>query len=72
MLINQQKGLNNYSSTYRDWRLIYMHFQSRSNQVLTRNIYKVCDGEVTKIIVGEYSPKSTWQPEDIIRVVIED
>lgn len=48
-----------------------MHFQRTTNKALTRDIYKVCDGEVTKAIVGEYSPKSTWQPEDIIKTVIE-
>ena len=48
-----------------------MHFKRTTNKALTRDIYKVCDGEVTKAIVGEYSPKSTWQPEDIIRTVVE-
>ncbi len=48
-----------------------MRFQRTTNQALTRDIYKVCDGELTKGIVGEYSHKSTWQPEDIIRTVIE-
>ena len=48
-----------------------MHFQRTTNKALTRDIYKVSDGEVTKASVGEYSPKSTWQPEDIIKTVIE-
>ena len=48
-----------------------MHFQRTTSKALTRDIYKVCDGEQTKAVIGEYSPKSTWQPEDIIKTVIE-
>jgi hypothetical protein len=48
-----------------------MHFQRTTNQALTRDIYKVCDGEQTREIVGEYSYKSKWQPEDVFRAVIE-
>ncbi len=48
-----------------------MHFKRTTNQALARDIYKVCDGEQTKTITGEYSPKSKWQPKDIIKTVIE-
>lgn len=48
-----------------------MHFERTTSKALTRDIYKVCDGEVKKEFVGEYSPKSTGQPKDIIRTAIE-
>lgn len=48
-----------------------MRFQRTTNQALTRDIYKVCDGELTKEIIGEYSHKSTWQPKNILGTVIE-
>lgn len=48
-----------------------MHFERTTNQALTRDLYKVCDGEQTRNIIGEYSSKSTWQPKDIIKTVIE-
>ena len=48
-----------------------MHFNRTTNQALTRDIYKVCDGEQTKAIIGEYSPKSKWRPKDIFKTVIE-
>jgi hypothetical protein len=40
-------------------------------KALTRDIYKLCDGEQTRVIIGEYSPKSTWQPKSILKTVIE-
>lgn len=48
-----------------------MRFQRTTKKALTRDIYKVCDGELTRNIVGEYSNKSTWQLKDILRTVIE-
>ncbi|MCK4849224.1 MAG: hypothetical protein KAT16_09375, partial [Candidatus Heimdallarchaeota archaeon] len=48
-----------------------MKFNRTTNKALTRDIYKVCDGEVTRRIVGDYSHKSKWQPKDMIRTVIE-
>ena len=48
-----------------------MRFQRTTNQALTRDIYKVCDGELTKEVIGEYSHKSTWQPKNILGTVIE-
>ena len=48
-----------------------MHFNRTTNQALARDIYKVCDGEQTKAIIGEYSPKSKWRPKDIFKTVIE-
>lgn len=46
-----------------------MHFDRTTNQALTRDIYKVCDGEQTKAFIGEYSPKSKWRPKDIFKTV---
>lgn len=48
-----------------------MKFNRTTNKALTRDIYKVCDGEVTRRIVGDYSHKSKWHPKDMIRTVIE-
>jgi hypothetical protein len=48
-----------------------MHFERTTKKALTRDIYKVCDGEQTRVILGEYSPKSTWQPKNILKTVIE-
>ena len=48
-----------------------MRFDRTTNQAITRDLYKVCDGEQTKATLGEYSPKSTWQPKNIIGTVIE-
>ena len=46
-----------------------MHFERTTKKALTRDIYKVCDGEQTKAIVGKYSPKSTWKLESILKTV---
>ena len=48
-----------------------MHFNRTTIQVLTCDIYKICDGEQTKVIIGEYSPDSKRQPKDIFKTVIE-
>jgi len=48
-----------------------MKFNRTTKQAITRDIYKVCDGEQTKEIVGEYTPTSTWQPENILKTVSE-
>ncbi len=48
-----------------------MKFNRTTKQAITRDIYKVCDGEQTKEIIGEYHPTSTWQPEDILKTVSE-
>ena len=48
-----------------------MRFERTTKKALTRDIYKDCDGEQTKSIIGEYSHNSTWKPKDIIRTIIE-
>ncbi len=48
-----------------------MRFNRTTKKAITRDIYKVCDGEQTKEIIGEYHPTSTWQPENILKTVSE-
>jgi len=48
-----------------------MKFNRTTSKALARDIYKVCDGEQTKAIIGEYSPKSKYQPKNIIKTVVE-
>ena len=49
-----------------------MRFERTTKKVLTRDIYKVCDGEQTKQVLGEYSSNSKWLPKDIIRNLFQD
>ena len=48
-----------------------MKFNRTTKKAITRDIYKVCDGEQTKEIMGEYHPASAWQPENILKTVSE-
>jgi hypothetical protein len=48
-----------------------MKFNRTTEQALTRDLYKVCAGEQTKQIIGEYSKTSKWKPNDILKAVIE-
>ena len=48
-----------------------MRFERTTKKVLTRDIYKVCDGEQTKQVLGEYSSNSKWLPKDIIRTLFQ-
>ena len=46
-----------------------MKFNRTTKQAITRDIYKVCDGNKTKEIVGEYPSTSTWKLKDILKTV---
>ena len=48
-----------------------MTFNRTTKQAITRDVYKVCDGEQTKEIVGEYDSKSKWKPEIIFKTLFE-
>lgn len=40
-------------------------------QFVQNEIYKLCAGYDTQTIIGKYSNKSRWQPQDIIKVDIQ-
>ncbi len=42
-----------------------------TEQFIHTELYKLCDGEATKRIIGEYSTKAIWKPADIFRTIIE-
>jgi len=42
-----------------------------TKQFIERELYKLCDGHDTSIIIGKYSLKSTWQPTDIIKRLLQ-
>ncbi|MFQ5981720.1 MAG: hypothetical protein ACE5OZ_26555, partial [Candidatus Heimdallarchaeota archaeon] len=42
-----------------------------TEQFISDELYKLCDGEATRQIVGEYDPKAIWKPADIFRAIIE-
>ncbi len=42
-----------------------------TKQFIQSELYKVCDGYDTSRIVGKYSSKSTWQPHDVIRRLVQ-
>lgn len=45
---------------------------SKTTEKFIRNeIYKLCDGEATRQIVGEYPANCKWKPKDIFRTIIE-
>ena len=46
-----------------------MTFDRTTKKAIRKDIYKVCAGEQTKIIMGEYAKSSKWKPEDIIKTI---
>lgn len=48
-----------------------MKFNRTTKQAVTNDIYKLCDGEHTKQILGQYSPTSHWNPADVLKAVGE-
>ncbi len=47
-----------------------MKFPRITKKFLEKELYKLCAGPVTRRILGQYPPQSTWQPQDIIQVLI--
>lgn len=47
-----------------------MRFERTPNTFIENELYKLCDGEITRQFVGNYSTNSTWQPADIFRTII--
>ena len=47
-----------------------MQFERTTNKFIENELYKLCDGETTRQIVGDYPANSTWQPANIFRTVI--
>ncbi|MHA1979456.1 MAG: transposase, partial [Candidatus Hodarchaeales archaeon] len=47
-----------------------MRSERTPNTFIENELYKLCDGEITKQFVGNYSANSTWQPADILRTII--
>ena len=48
-----------------------MKFERTTKQAVTGDIYKLCDGEHTQQIMGEYAPISRYAPADILKTVGE-
>jgi hypothetical protein len=48
-----------------------MKFPQITKQFIQNELYKVCAGYDTSKIIGKYSFKSTWQPYDIIKRLIQ-
>jgi len=48
-----------------------MKFERTTKQAVTDDIYKLCDGEHTQQIIGEYSPTSRYNPANILKTVFE-
>ena len=42
-----------------------------NGQFIHTELYKLCDGESTRQISSEYSPKAIWKPADIFRTIFE-
>jgi hypothetical protein len=47
-----------------------MKFPRITKQFIENELYKLCAGYDTQRYMGKYSPKSKWQPQDIIKNVI--
>lgn len=47
-----------------------MRFPQITKKFVQKELYKLCDGYDTRQIINEYSFKSTWQPQDIIKRMI--
>ncbi|MCK5342996.1 MAG: transposase [Candidatus Heimdallarchaeota archaeon] len=47
-----------------------MRFPQITKKFVQKELYKLCDGYDTRQIINEYSSKSTWQPQDIIKRMI--
>ena len=48
-----------------------MKFERTTKQAVTGDIYKLCDGEHTQQIMGEYAPISRYTPAEILKTVGE-
>ncbi|MHA1332442.1 MAG: transposase [Candidatus Hodarchaeales archaeon] len=48
-----------------------MTFKRTTKKAIRKDIYKVCAGEQTKVIMGKYAKSSKWRPEDVIKTIIE-
>ena len=42
-----------------------------TKQFIHSELYKVCDGYDTTKIIGKYSSKSTWNPQDIVKRLVQ-
>ena len=48
-----------------------MKFPQITKQFIHSELYKVCDGYDTTKIIGKYSSKSTWHPQDIVKRLLQ-
>lgn len=48
-----------------------MKFPRITKQFIQKELYKLCDGHDTSQIIREYSLKGTWQPQDIIKRLLQ-
>ncbi|MHA1331941.1 MAG: hypothetical protein ACTSR2_12780, partial [Candidatus Hodarchaeales archaeon] len=48
-----------------------MTFDRTTKKAIRKDLYKVCAGEQTKAIMGEYAKSSKWKPDDIIKTISE-
>jgi hypothetical protein len=47
-----------------------MKFPQITKKFVQKELYKLCDGYDTQLIINKYSSKSIWQPQDIIKRMI--
>jgi len=47
-----------------------MKIPKLTKKFIQNELYKFCSGSEVQTIIGQYSPKSKWQPHDIIRIAI--
>ncbi|MFX1255226.1 MAG: hypothetical protein ACFFCZ_26735 [Promethearchaeota archaeon] len=44
-----------------------MTFPRITQTFVARELYKLCAGSIIRRILGQYSSRSIWQPQDIIK-----